>query len=63
MAIDVVWFKRDLRTRDHVPLLSAILSGRPVLCLFILEPERFKQVERMALVKAILQEPEKMHVE
>jgi len=43
MAIDVVWFKRDLRTRDHVPLLSAILSGQPVLCLFILEPERFKQ--------------------
>ncbi len=43
MAIDVVWFKRDLRTRDHVPLLSAILSGRPVLCLFMLEPDRFKQ--------------------
>ena len=45
MAIDVVWFKRDLRTRDHAPLLSAILSGRPVLCLFMLEPERFKQMD------------------
>jgi deoxyribodipyrimidine photo-lyase len=49
MAIDVVWFKRDLRTRDHVPLLSAILSGRPVLCLFILEPERFEQEDTDAI--------------
>ena len=49
MAIDVVWFKRDLRTRDHVPLLSAVLSGRPVLCLFILEPERLKQEDTDAI--------------
>ena len=43
MAIEVVWFKRDLRTRDHLPLLSASLSGKTVLCLFVLEPERFTQ--------------------
>ena len=43
MSMDVVWFKRDLRTRDHVPLLSASLSGRPVICLYILEPERLEQ--------------------
>ena len=49
MAIDVVWFKRDLRTRDHVPLLSAVLSGRPVLCLFILEPMRFEQEDTDAI--------------
>ena len=43
MSVDVVWFKRDLRTRDHVPLLSASLSGRPVICLYILETERLEQ--------------------
>ena len=42
MAIDVVWFKRDLRTRDHAPLLSSSLSGRPVLCLFMIEEGRLK---------------------
>ena len=42
MAIDVVWFKRDLRCRDHAPLLSASLSGRHVLCVFMLETERLK---------------------
>ena len=42
MAIDVVWFKRDLRTRDHAPLLSSSLSGRPVLCLFMIEERRLK---------------------
>ena len=43
MPVDVVWFKRDLRARDHVPLLSASLSGRPVICLYILETERLEQ--------------------
>ena len=43
MAIEVVWFKRDLRSRDHLPLLSAALSGKDVLCLFVLETERFDQ--------------------
>ena len=42
MPVDVVWFKKDLRTRDHAPLLSASLSGNPVICLFILEPERLE---------------------
>ncbi len=43
MAIELVWFKRDLRTRDHLPLTSAALSGKAVLCLFVVEPERFEQ--------------------
>lgn len=34
----VVWFKRDLRIRDHAPLAEAALRG-PVLPLFIYEPE------------------------
>ncbi len=40
MDIDIVWFKRDLRCRDHSPLISASLSGRHVLCLFVVEKER-----------------------
>ena len=30
MAIDLVWFKRDLRIRDHAPLLAAAASGRKI---------------------------------
>lgn len=33
----VVWFKRDLRTHDHLPLLLASQHG-PVLPLYIIEP-------------------------
>ena len=33
----VVWFKRDLRIEDHLPLLQALQRG-PVLCLYIVEP-------------------------
>jgi deoxyribodipyrimidine photo-lyase len=34
----VVWFKRDLRTRDHAPLLEAARRGSTV-ALYIYEPE------------------------
>jgi deoxyribodipyrimidine photo-lyase len=37
-GINIVWFKRDLRLRDHQPMAEAIRSGRPVLLLFCLEP-------------------------
>lgn len=36
--LHVVWFKRDLRLRDHAPLKEALRSGRPVLLLYIWEP-------------------------
>lgn len=39
MAVDVVWFKRDLRIHDHGPLRDAVASGNPVLCLYVIEPE------------------------
>jgi deoxyribodipyrimidine photolyase len=29
--IVVVWFKRDLRTVDHLPLKTALLSGKRIL--------------------------------
>ena len=34
----VVWFKRDLRVRDHRPLVEAAARGK-VLCLYVHEPE------------------------
>ena len=36
--MEVVWFKRDLRIRDHAPLAGAAAVG-PVLALFLHEPE------------------------
>jgi deoxyribodipyrimidine photo-lyase len=36
--IHLVWFKRDLRVRDHAALSAAAAHG-PVLCLYIHEPE------------------------
>lgn len=41
--IDVVWFKRDLRVHDHAPLAAAAQTGRPVLALYIVEPELWRQ--------------------
>lgn len=35
---DVVWYKRDLRLRDHEPLTRALQSGRKVLLLLVFEP-------------------------
>ena len=38
MSLGVVWFKRDLRVFDHLPLLQA--SGHAaVLPLYVYEPE------------------------
>jgi deoxyribodipyrimidine photo-lyase len=40
--VQVVWFKRDLRTVDHRPLTKAAACG-PVLPLLIVEPEYWQQ--------------------
>lgn len=37
--INIVWFKRDLRTKDHLPLKTAMESGLPVLLVYIFEPD------------------------
>jgi deoxyribodipyrimidine photo-lyase len=34
----VVWFRRDLRLSDHVALIEAVASGRPVIPLFVWDP-------------------------
>ncbi|KPQ03212.1 FAD-binding domain-containing protein [Marinobacter sp. HL-58] len=35
----VVWFKRDLRTRDHAPLAAAARLGEPVIPLYVVEDD------------------------
>ena len=41
-ALQLVWFKRDLRTVDHSPLVEALKRG-PVLPLYVVEPELWQQ--------------------
>ena len=41
-SLQIVWFKRDLRVDDHRPLLEAAARG-PVLPLYVVEPELWKQ--------------------
>lgn len=36
--INIVWFKRDLRLQDHVPLKKAIEDNLPILLIYIFEP-------------------------
>jgi deoxyribodipyrimidine photo-lyase len=43
--IHVVWFKRDLRVHDHAALNAAAAGGAPVLPIYILEPELWRQPE------------------
>lgn len=42
MGVRVVWFKRDLRLHDHLPLAEAARAG-PVLCLYVVEPALWAQ--------------------
>ncbi|WP_458358891.1 cryptochrome/photolyase family protein [Tabrizicola fusiformis] len=35
----ILWFRRDLRLDDHPMLAAALASGRPLLPVFILDPE------------------------
>ena len=37
-AINIVWFKRDLRFTDHEPLHTAQKQGLPILMVFFFEP-------------------------
>ena len=39
VALQVVWYKRDLRVRDHRPLAEAARTGSPLLALYVYEPE------------------------
>ena len=35
----IIWFRRDLRLADHPMLRAALATGRPLIPLFILDPE------------------------
>lgn len=37
-TVNIVWFKKDLRLKDHAPLSDAITNGLPVLLLHFFEP-------------------------
>jgi len=43
--INVLWFKRDLRLRDHPALATAIDGGLPLLLCFFYEPSLLKSPE------------------
>lgn len=45
--LQVVWFKRDLRTVDHRPLFEAAAAG-PVLPLYVVEPELWAEPDASA---------------
>lgn len=40
--VQIVWFKRDLRTVDHRPLLEACSAG-PIVPLYVVEPTYWRQ--------------------
>ena len=41
--IHIVWFKRDLRVDDHAPLAYAVAKGIPVLPLYVIEKDYWRQ--------------------
>lgn len=45
--LNIVWFKRDLRTRDHEPLTRAVQSG-PTLPLYVFEPDVWRSPDMSA---------------
>ena len=42
MSYQLVWFKRDLRSKDHMALSEASTQG-PVRCIYIVEPQLWQQ--------------------
>ena len=53
--VHVVWFKRDLRTADHAPLVRAMAAGR-VLPLYVVEPDLWRQPDVSGRQYAFLKE-------
>ena len=39
MAVNIVWFKRDLRFTDHAPLELALKLDEPTLMMYLIEPK------------------------
>jgi len=53
--MQIVWFKRDLRTEDHAALSAAAKRG-PVLPIYIVEPELWQQPDQSARHWAFVEE-------
>ena len=53
--LQIVWFKRDLRIADHRPLTEAAARG-PVLPLYIVEPDLWRQPDASGRQYAFLRE-------
>ena len=41
--VNIVWFKRDLRSSDHAPLYEAALGEYLVLPIYVFEPDYWRQ--------------------
>ena len=41
--VNIVWFKKDLRSSDHKPLSEAASNEYPVLPLYVFEPDYWEQ--------------------
>ena len=56
--IHVFWFRRDLRLNDNAALYHALNSGKPVLPIFIFDPEILKELPekdaRVTFIYALL---------
>lgn len=61
-AIHILWLKRDFRWRDHVPLISALHEGLPVLCIAFIEPHLWQQPQfSQRHVRFILESAQQMN--
>ena len=56
MTGTILWFKRDLRVADHPALARAAQIGAPVLPLYIVEPELWRQPDADARHYGFLRE-------
>ncbi|MBB6087118.1 FAD-binding domain-containing protein [Wenzhouxiangella marina] len=54
-SLQLVWFKRDLRVADHVPLVEAARRG-PVLPVYVVEPELWAQPDTARRHQAFIAE-------
>ena len=41
--INIVWFKRDLRITDHIPIYKASKESIPFIPLYVLDPNYWSQ--------------------
>lgn len=60
-AVNIIWFRRDLRLTDNAALYHALKSGKPVVPIFIFDTSILNQLEdkrdqRVAFIHAAIQQ-------